>query len=174
MTARFRYKCLNPDCTGSGRRDCTGLFSALDNPTPECPACGSVKLENWGEHIGRDGWILTSPASYGSPGMARGVDASLRHIADAHGLTNMRNDGGKSVGQHRMEERQREQQAASPGVYGHKNYFGVNVPIDGTCKTVAVPNPTGKPMKLPAGTSSIPGRRSVPGAMTQTVASAQV
>lgn len=172
MTTRCRYKCLNPDCPGSGRRDDTGLFAALDNPMPECPACGSVKLEHWGDYAGRDGWIVSNPASYGSPGMARGVDASLRQIADANGLTNMRNDDGKSVGQHRMEERAREQRASQ--VYGTKNYFGAEISIDGTCSTVAVPNPTGIPVKLPAGSHSIPGTRSVPRALSQTVAAAQV
>lgn len=93
---KHKYKCLNENCPGSGKRGCTGLFIA-DAMLPECPACGSLKLEDWGDAIGREGWIRVSSNSYGDPGASQGIDHELRKIADRHGLTDMSNKDGKPI-----------------------------------------------------------------------------
>lgn len=120
MPARHRYKCLNMECPGPPRKACTGLFIAMNAPTPECPACGSTKLEDWGGDPGREGWCMARNAAPGASSDLKHDDRTLRRIADRHGLTNMSNAGGKPV-----------RQAATPADGPKINYNGIDVPMVG-------------------------------------------
>lgn len=68
---------------------------ALNVPIPTCPACMSIKSEDWGEEpyepIGLFKSKFARPVDLSS---SRSIDATLRRQADRHGLTNMSNKDG--------------------------------------------------------------------------------
>lgn len=120
MPAKRKYRCLNPDCPGSGKRSCTGLFVAMNAPSPECPACGSMKLADWGEEPhGREGWCVTRAAAPGVADLVKHDDRTFRRIADRHGLTNMSNKDGKAI---------RVPKDVATGGPTH-NFNGIEVPV---------------------------------------------
>lgn len=63
-------------------------FIAMNMPQPTCPHCSAIRLEDWGEAINIMG---------GSSAATQNSDASLRALADRHGLTDMSNRGGKAI-----------------------------------------------------------------------------
>lgn len=121
MPQLHKYKCLNPTCPGTGRRDDTGLFLAY-NSAPECPSCACVKVEDWGEQsYGKPGPYLSQQASFGKPGAAQRIDGRLNMIAEAHGMTDINNKDGQSAMGKRPE---------SQGEFGSFTMAGVTVPIN--------------------------------------------
>lgn len=93
MPARHRYKCLNfdrcPVYNGAPTRPAT--FIAMNAPMPECPNCGSRRLEDWGEAI------ETNVVGAQARTDIKNSDANLRRVAARYGMTNMSNKDGKSA-----------------------------------------------------------------------------
>lgn len=125
MPQLHKYKCLNANCPGTGRKDDTGLFLAFNNAS-ECPSCSCLKVEDWGEqNYGKPGPYVSQPASFGKPGAAARIDGRLNMLAEAHGMTDINNSGGGAA------------MGAKPqadGEFGNFTMAGVTVPINNPLK----------------------------------------
>lgn len=115
---------------------------------PACPKCGSINLD--------DRFNERFPRSV-TTGAAKRIDNTLRGLADAHGLSDISNTGGKAA----------KSSVAPPpqGKYGNKNYFGVDVPIGD--KPVTVHGSSSySGFKVEAGNKKLPGNRAIPTQVT--------
>lgn len=65
----------------------------MNSPTPACPACGSIRLEDQGEHKPYSPMISTGQ----SKERAKNTDDNFRRVADRYGLTDMNNKDGQAV-----------------------------------------------------------------------------
>lgn len=89
MPQRHRYKCLNYAVPHVPSRPIT--FVAMNSPMPECPQCGSRRLEDWGE-----AWE-TGVVGGDAHADTKHTDATFRRVADRYGLTDMNNKDGQAV-----------------------------------------------------------------------------
>lgn len=162
MPMKHKYKCENPGCPGTGRIDDTGLFIALNAPTPQCPCCRSMKVTDWGESSQFDkvGPVRSQNAHNGSPGAGQRIDGTLQRLADAYGLTDINNAGGKAA---------KGQSAPAKGKYGNFEIAGVSVPIDDKITTVSGSS-SYTPFAVPTSKGKLPGARAIPRAMTEVIA----
>lgn len=148
MPQCHKYKCLNPNCPGDGKRFSTGLFLAM-NDKPECPSCRAVKVEDWGEEpYGRPGPYVMSQAHHGKPGAGKRIDNVLSGIAERHGYTDMSNKDGKFT-------HSNQRQHTDKGKYGNLEVAGISVPINDTITTVA--GPSGYKQSIAHGNKMNPG-----------------
>lgn len=143
MPVAHKWKCLNTRC----KIFRTEIFVAMNSPMPECPQCRSVKLEDWGVN-----------ASFGIGGSGRRMDATLRKLADAHGMTDINNKDGRPAKGYQAD--------TAPGKYGTKTIAGVEVPINDR-PTGAWGKSAYTAFKAPSG-ARMPNRKSIP---TEVVAS---
>lgn len=88
MPASHRYKCLNPNCPSMTDARKSMTFVTMNSPQPECPHCGCLKLEDWGEAINIMG---------GASENTQNSDRNFRNIAEKYGLTDMNNKDGQGV-----------------------------------------------------------------------------
>lgn len=121
MPEKHRYKCRNQNCTPPSGLNHTGLFAAMNSPTPACPACESIKVEDWGSTDRPMGWIKTQRAAPDAAWKAKNSDQNFRRIADRYGMTDMSNKDGKAVKAHKSDN-------SGPTV----NLGGIPVPLSAT------------------------------------------
>ncbi len=88
MPARHRYKCLNPNCPSMTRKTKSMTFDAMNSPMPECPHCGSRRLEDWGVAVNVMGGLSDN---------SKNSDQNFRRIADRYGLSDMSNKDGQAA-----------------------------------------------------------------------------
>ena len=86
MASICRYKCLNPQCPGPGNKNYTNIFGAMNNDA-KCPACGTLKLENWGAGSSL-GWQKIVAANVHTHDMSafKRTNDSIQQMADQGGI----------------------------------------------------------------------------------------
>lgn len=116
MPAKHKYRCRNQFCS-------IALFVAMNAPTPTCPKCGSMKVEDDGDttfdlgHTQTGGGVINSE----SRRVLQHDDRTLSRIADQYGVTDMSNKDGKPI------RVPKEASSDAPKI----NYNGMEVPMVG-------------------------------------------